>query len=84
LLGDSKAKVGNEDFFKPNIGNDILHEIGNDDELIAVTFDTLKNLTVKCTIFIFFALNQASLLRSSPSPSPSPILSDGINKHSMI
>jgi hypothetical protein len=27
LLGDSNAKVGNEDFFKPNIGNDILYEL---------------------------------------------------------
>jgi hypothetical protein len=30
LLGDSNAKVGKEDIFKPTIGNENLHEISND------------------------------------------------------
>jgi hypothetical protein len=30
LLGDSNAKVGREEIFKPTIGNKSLHEICND------------------------------------------------------
>jgi hypothetical protein len=30
LLGDFNAKVGREDIFIPTIGNEILHEISND------------------------------------------------------
>jgi hypothetical protein len=30
LLGDSNAKVGGEDIFKPTIGNEGLHRISND------------------------------------------------------
>jgi hypothetical protein len=30
LLGAFSAKVGREDIFKPTIGNEKLHEIGND------------------------------------------------------
>jgi hypothetical protein len=30
LLGDFNAKVGMEEIFKPAIGNENLHEIGND------------------------------------------------------
>jgi hypothetical protein len=29
LLGDSNAKVGREDIFKPKIGNESIHEISN-------------------------------------------------------
>jgi hypothetical protein len=29
LLGNFKAKVGRENFFKPTIGNESLHEISN-------------------------------------------------------
>jgi hypothetical protein len=34
LLGNFNAKVGREEIFKPTIGNDNLHEIGNDDRRI--------------------------------------------------
>jgi len=31
LLGDSDAKIGKGDNFKPTFGNENLHEISNDD-----------------------------------------------------
>jgi hypothetical protein len=34
LLGDFDAEVGREDIFKPTIGNESLHEISNDVELL--------------------------------------------------
>jgi hypothetical protein len=38
LLGDFNAKVGNEDIFKPAIGNETLYEIGNDNGLSLTIF----------------------------------------------
>jgi hypothetical protein len=40
LLGDFNAKVGREDFFKPTIGNERLHEISNDNGVRLVNFAT--------------------------------------------
>jgi hypothetical protein len=51
ILLDFNAKVGREDFFKPTIGNERLHEICNDNGIRVVKFATSKNLTVKSTIF---------------------------------
>jgi hypothetical protein len=51
LLGDFKAKVGWENIFKPTIGNESLHEIGNDNGVRIVNFATSKNLVVKRTMF---------------------------------
>jgi hypothetical protein len=51
LLGDSNAKVGRENIFKPTIGNESLHEISNDNGVRAVIFATSKNLAVKSTMF---------------------------------
>jgi endonuclease/exonuclease/phosphatase family metal-dependent hydrolase len=51
LLGDFNAKVGREDIFKPTTGNENLHEISNDNGVRVVYFATLKNLTVKSTMF---------------------------------
>jgi hypothetical protein len=51
LLGDSNAKVGREDIFKPTIGNESLHAISNYNGVGAVDFATSKNLTVKSTMF---------------------------------
>jgi hypothetical protein len=51
LLGDFNAKVGREDIFKPTIGNEILHEISNDDGVRLVNFATSKYLRVKSTMF---------------------------------
>jgi exonuclease III len=50
LLGDFNAKVHKEDISKPTIGNDRLHEISKDNG-VRVNFVTLKNLTVKSTMF---------------------------------
>jgi hypothetical protein len=49
LLGDFIEKVGREDIFKPTIGNENLHEIGNDNVVRVVNFATPKSLTVKST-----------------------------------
>jgi hypothetical protein len=51
LLGDFNAKVGREDIFKLTIGNESLHEIGNDNGVRLVNFATSKNLRVKSTMF---------------------------------
>ncbi|PNF19100.1 hypothetical protein B7P43_G10545, partial [Cryptotermes secundus] len=52
LQGDLNAKVGKEDFFKPTIGNESLHEINNDNGVRVVNFATSKILTVKSTMFL--------------------------------
>jgi hypothetical protein len=51
LLGDFNAKVGKEDIFKPIIGNESSHKIGNDNGVRVVNFATSKNLLVKSTMF---------------------------------
>jgi hypothetical protein len=49
LLGDFNAKVGREDFFKPIIGYESLHEASNDNGVRVVNFATSKNLIIKST-----------------------------------
>jgi exonuclease III len=44
LIGYFKAKVGTEEIFKPIIGNENLHEGGNDNRVRVVNFATSKNL----------------------------------------
>ncbi|PNF33796.1 hypothetical protein B7P43_G10228 [Cryptotermes secundus] len=51
VLGDFSAKVGREDIFEPNIGNESLHEISTDNGVRVVNFATSKLLTVKSTKF---------------------------------
>jgi hypothetical protein len=51
LLGDFNAKVVREDIFKPKIGNENSHEIGNDIEVRVINFASFKNLTFKSTKF---------------------------------
>jgi len=51
LLGDFNAKVGRENFFKPTIGNESLHQHSNDNGVRIVTFATSKNLLVKSMMF---------------------------------
>jgi hypothetical protein len=43
MLGDFNTKVGREDIFKETIGNESLHEIGNDNGVRVVNFIS-KNL----------------------------------------
>jgi hypothetical protein len=50
LFRDFNAKVGREDIFKPPIGNEILHEVSNDNGVRVANFATTKNLTVKSTM----------------------------------
>ena len=40
LLEDFNAKVGRENIFKPTIGNDSLHQDGNDNGIREVNFAT--------------------------------------------
>jgi hypothetical protein len=49
LMGDFSAKVGREDFLKPIIGNDSLHEASNDIGVRVVNFATSKNLIATST-----------------------------------
>jgi hypothetical protein len=51
LLRDFNGKVGREDILKPNIGNENVHEISNDNGDRVVNFATFKNLIVKSTMF---------------------------------
>jgi hypothetical protein len=51
LFGDFNAKVGREDILKPTIGNESLHEIGDDNGVRIVNFATSKNLRVNSTMF---------------------------------
>jgi endonuclease/exonuclease/phosphatase family metal-dependent hydrolase len=65
LLGDSNAKVGRENIFKPTSGNESLQEISNDNGVRAVNFATSKNLVVKvqCSLIAKFINTPGPLLR---------------------
>jgi hypothetical protein len=51
LLGDFNAKEGGEDIFKPTIGNESSHKIGNDNGVRLLSFATSIIFRVKSTIF---------------------------------
>jgi len=51
VLGDFNAKIGKEDFFRPTIGPESLHEESNDNGVRVINFATGKNLIVKSTYF---------------------------------
>jgi hypothetical protein len=51
LSGDFIAKVRREDIFKPTVGNESLHKVSNDNDVILVNFVTSKNLTSKSMMF---------------------------------
>jgi hypothetical protein len=46
VSGNSNAKVGREDIFKPTAGNESLHEISNDNGVKVVIFATSISLIV--------------------------------------
>ena len=50
LLGDFNVKVGERKIFKLRIGNDSLHEDGNNNGVRIIKFGTSKNLNVKSTM----------------------------------
>jgi hypothetical protein len=55
ILLDFNAKVGREDIFKPEIWNESLYEISNDNGVRVVNFATSKNLSkVQCSHIITF------------------------------
>jgi hypothetical protein len=51
LVRDFSVEVGKEDILKRTIRNGSLHEISNDNGVIAVNFAASKNLTIKSTLF---------------------------------
>jgi hypothetical protein len=51
LLGGFNAKVSKEDIFKPIVGNESLHDIGNDNGVRVGNFPNSKDLTVKSMMF---------------------------------
>jgi len=51
LVGDFNAKVERGNIFKPTIGQEILHQVSNDNGFRLVNFATSKYLLVKSTIF---------------------------------
>jgi hypothetical protein len=51
LLGDSNAKVCEEDILKLTVGNESLHESSNDNGVRVVNFATSKNLRIKSMMF---------------------------------
>jgi hypothetical protein len=51
LLGDSNAKVGRENIFKPTIGNESIPRDSNDNDIGVVNFASSKNLVVKSMMF---------------------------------
>jgi hypothetical protein len=56
--GYFNVKVGREDIFKPKIGNEILHEISNENRVRVMNFATTKNLTDKRTMFPHCNINK--------------------------
>jgi hypothetical protein len=56
ILLDFNAKAGREDIFKPTIGNESLHKIGNDNGVI--NFASPKDLIVKSTMFPHHNINK--------------------------
>jgi hypothetical protein len=56
VLGDFNVKVGREDIFKSTIGNEILHEISNDNRIRVVNFAASKKLLskVRCSHIVTF------------------------------
>ena len=52
LLRDFNAKLGREDICKPTIGNESLHQDGNDNCVRIVNFTASKNLVVNSTMLL--------------------------------
>jgi hypothetical protein len=50
MLRDFNAKVGREDIFKPTVGNENLHEIGNDNGVRVACH--IQKFIVKSTTFL--------------------------------
>jgi len=52
LLRDFNATGGRENIFKPTVGNESLHQAGNDNGVTIVNFATSKNLVVTSMTFL--------------------------------
>jgi exonuclease III len=51
ILGDYNAKIGQEPFFSPTIGKNILHTNSNDNGSRLVNFAITRNMVISNTIF---------------------------------
>ena len=51
VLGDFNAKISKENFFRPTIGLESLHEESNDNGVRVINFATGKNFIIKSTYF---------------------------------
>jgi hypothetical protein len=51
LLGDFSVKVRRKNVFQLTLGNESLHQVGNDNYVKIVNFATLRNLVLKNTAF---------------------------------
>ena len=52
MVGDFNAKLGRDNIFKLTIGNEILHQVGNDNGIRILNFATSRILVVKSTMFL--------------------------------
>jgi hypothetical protein len=66
VLGDFSAIVGREDICKPTVGNESLHEISNDNGVIAANFATSKNLSDKNAMFSHCNIHKLTRTWTSP------------------
>jgi hypothetical protein len=55
ILLNLNAKVGREGFFKPTIGNEMLHGISDENGVSVVTFGTSKNLSQMYNVQMYIA-----------------------------
>jgi hypothetical protein len=72
LLGDLNVKNGRKNIFKPTIGNESLHQDGNENGVRIVNFATPKNLVVKSMIFLHRNIHKYTC--TSPDGKTAPVI----------
>jgi hypothetical protein len=72
LLADLNVKIGRENIFKPTIGNESLHQDGNENGVRIVNFATPKNLVVKSMIFLIRNIHKYTC--TSPYGKTAPVI----------
>jgi len=72
LLRDLKVNFGREDIFKSTIGNESLHQDGNENSVRIVNFATPKNLVVKSMTFLHLNIHKYTC--TSPDGKTAPVI----------